>query len=190
MAGWVGTIAPPGVTTYQEEEARQLFQTGRAAFMRNWPYAFALANSDESQVKGKVGITILPAGAKGHAAALGGWQLAVSKYSKNPDAATEFVRLLASREAQRRRALEASLLPTRPALYDDPEIASAIPFMAQMKEVFLNATPRPSTQAGARYNEVSTAFFQAVHRALSRQQPPDEALATAEQAVKEILGHP
>ncbi|MCX7719305.1 MAG: ABC transporter substrate-binding protein [Candidatus Sumerlaeaceae bacterium] len=190
MAGWVGTIAPPGVTTYQEEEARQLFQSGRVAFMRNWPYAYALTHSQDSPVHGKVGLAALPAGPGGRASALGGWQLAVSKYSRNPEAATEFVRLLTSREAQKRRALEASLLPSRPALYDDPEIATAIPFIPQMKEIFLNATPRPSAQTGARYNEVSTEFFQAVHRVLTGEQPPDVSLAAAERALKEVLGRP
>ena len=56
-ASWVGTIAPPRVTRFVEEDARITFQLGNAVFMRNWPYAWALLNADNSPMKGKVGIT-------------------------------------------------------------------------------------------------------------------------------------
>jgi len=85
----VNTITPKGVLNYGEEEARGVFQSGNAVFMRNWPYAWNLANSPDSPIKDKVGVIALPKGGTGgrHAATLGGWQLAVSKYSKNPDLA-------------------------------------------------------------------------------------------------------
>ena len=51
-------------STTTEEESRRVFQSGNAVFMRNWPYAWALVDGDESAVRGKVGVTHLPHGAK------------------------------------------------------------------------------------------------------------------------------
>ena len=84
--GWVGTISPEGVLAYQEEEARGVWQTGNAVFMRNWPYAYGLGNGDDCAVKGLFDVTTLPVGGEGDtsAATLGGWNVAVSKYSQEP----------------------------------------------------------------------------------------------------------
>jgi trehalose/maltose transport system substrate-binding protein len=102
------------VLNYAEEEARGVFQSGNAVFMRNWPYAWGLANSADSLIKDKVGVSALPKGGAngGHAAALGGWQAAVSKYSKNPDLAADLVMYLTSTAEQKRRAIEGNLQPT------------------------------------------------------------------------------
>jgi len=76
-------------------------------FMRNWPYAWSLGNSADSPVKGKIGVVALPkGGAEGkNTGTLGGWQLAVSKYSKNQKAAAELVAYLTSEAEQKRRAI-------------------------------------------------------------------------------------
>lgn len=124
---WIGTIAPKGVLAYQEEESRGVWQTGNAVFMRNWPYAYALGNGDDSAVKGKFEVAPLPAATDGDqpSSTLGGWNLAVSKYSDEQEAAIAFVKFLGSAETQKVRAIELSNLPTIAALYDDPEVAAA-----------------------------------------------------------------
>src|SRR5690606_36031484 len=58
-AAWIGKIAPDGVLNYSEEEARGVFQSGNAVFMRHWAYAWALGNSEDSPVKGKIGVAAL-----------------------------------------------------------------------------------------------------------------------------------
>ena len=55
---WVGKITPRGVTTYQEGESEKAFTAGNAAFMRNWPYAYAIGQ--DGPIKGKFNVTTLP----------------------------------------------------------------------------------------------------------------------------------
>ena len=186
--GWIGTITPDGVLNYAEEDARGVFQSGNAVFMRNWPYAWALANADDSPVKDKVGVAVLPRGGEGgqNASALGGQQLAVSNYSAHPAEAADLVRYLTSAAEQKRRAIEGSFNPTRRSLYSDPELIEANPFYEQFVAVLDSAVARPSTVAGQRYNQVSTEFYQAVHNTLSGQGTAEENLAALESALDRL----
>ena len=168
-AGWVGTISPKGVLSFGEEEARGVFQNGNSVFMRNWPYAWSLAQKSDSKVKDKVGIAALPkGGADGQSAAtLGGWQLAVSKYSRQQAQAVDLVLYLTSKDVQKRRAIEGSYNPTIPELYKDKDVLKAAPFFGSLYAVFTSAVARPSTVTGEKYNEVSTAFWNAAYATLS-----------------------
>lgn len=188
-ATWPGTISPEGVLAYQEEEARGVWQTGNAVFMRNWPYAYSLGNSDDSEVKGKFDVTTLPTG-QGHdtsAATLGGWNVAVSKYSENQEAAISLAVYLASHEAQKTRALNESNLPTIISLYEDADIAREQPIIPRWKDVFLQAVPRPSAPTRQDYNEVSTLFFTAVHSVLSGEEDAEDALEELEEDLEDLL---
>jgi trehalose/maltose transport system substrate-binding protein len=187
-AGWVGSISPEGVLNYTEEEARGVFQSGQALFMRNWPYAWALAQSADSPVRGRVGIALLPSGGDDgrHSATLGGQQLAVSRYSAHPVLAADLVMHLTSRGEQKRRAALGSFNPTIPALYDDPGIAEAVAVIAQLREILDHAVPRPSTVTGADYNRVSAAIFDTVHRVLSGRAEAEAALARLERELERI----
>lgn len=187
---WVDTISPGGVLAYQEEEARGVWQTGNAAFMRNWPYAYGLGNGDDSAVKGLFEVTTLPTGGDNptSAATLGGWNVAVSKYSTKQEAAISLALYLADVEAQKHRALNDSNLPTIVSLYDDADIAASQPFMPQWKDVFLQAVPRPSAPTLGKYNEVSAKFWSAVHATLSGNGSAAENLEVLELDLTDLKG--
>ena len=175
----VNTISPEGVLNYSEEEARGVFQSGNAIFMRNWPYAWALGQAADSAVKGKIGVAALPAGGPDgkKTGTLGGWQLAVSAYSRHPEIATDLVRYLTSKEEQKRRAITGSYNPTVEALYEDPEVLAAVPFFGSLYDVFVNAVARPSRVTGIKYNQVSSEFFNAVHVVVSKQSDAPTSVA-------------
>ena len=187
-AEWIGDISPQGVLNYDEEAARGVFQSGNAVFMRNWPYAWSLAQSADSPVRGKVGVVALPpGGAEGKTTgALGGWHLAVSRYSRHPEAAADLVRFLTSEAEQKRRAIEGSYNPTIVSLYRDTEVLAANPFFGELFDTFENAVARPASVAGASYNRVSSAFWNAAHDIVSGKAPAAERLATLEQELERI----
>ena len=188
--GWVGTISPEGVLAYGEEESRGVWQLGNAVFMRNWPYAYGLGEGADSAVKGKFDVTTLPVGAEGDtpAATLGGWNLAVSKYSPDQEASIRLVKFLSSPEEQKLRAIEQTNLPTLIATYDDPDVAAKAPIIPLWKDVFLNAVPRPSGPTGLKYNEVSSLFWSAVHDTLSGNGSGAENLELLEAKLTELKG--
>ncbi|MBV9243396.1 MAG: ABC transporter substrate-binding protein [Methylobacteriaceae bacterium] len=187
-ASWIGKIVPDGVLNYGEEEARGVFQSGNAAFMRNWPYAWALGNGADSPIKGKIGVAALPKGATDgkNTGTLGGWQLAVSKYSKSPEIAADLVMYLASLDVQKSRAIKGSVEPTIVALYQDKEVLTDVPFFGSLQSTFLNAVARPSKITGANYNKVSNAFWNAVHNVLSGKAKAEDSLAQLESELKRI----
>jgi trehalose/maltose transport system substrate-binding protein len=189
--GWIGTISPEGVTTYQEEEARGVWQAGNAAFMRNWPYAFSLGQEANSPIKDKFDVSPLPKGDGPNARnadTLGGWQLMLSKFSKNKEAAAEFIKFFTSPEMQKDQSIVNSLLPTRPAIYDDADVLKANPYYGPLKAVFSGgAVARPSTVSADLYNDVSTAYFTAVNQILTGQKDSKTAVAELEAELQDIL---
>lgn len=185
-ADWVGTLSPQGVLGHAEEDARALFQNGKAAFMRNWPYAWALVQGANSRVKDKVGVAPLPAGENGSTATLGGWQLAVSKYTKHPEEAADLVMYLTSEKVQKRRAIEGAYNPTYPALYKDKDVLAANPFFGTLYDVLPNAVSRPSSITGPKYDAVSQAFWSAVHDVLNGRAKGAEAVKKLQERLGEV----
>ena len=136
-----------------------------------------MLNGDDSPVRGKVGVMALLRGSADTPprSALGGWQLAVSRYSRHPELAADLVMFMTSAEQQKRRAIEGAYNPTRPALYQDADILHAQPFIGQLASSVAQAVARPSRVTKGQYNRVSVAVANNVHAALGGQSTPQEA---------------
>lgn len=188
---WVGTIAPQAVTGYNEEDGRGVWQGGNAAFMRNWPYAYSLSDASDSAIRGKFGVAQLPMGdgeGAEHAACLGGWQMMVSTYSQQQDAAKQFAKYITSPELQKARAIERSALPTIGELYTDQDVLAANPFFGELIDVFqAGSVARPSTAAADLYNEVSIAYFTRLNEILTGRAEVDTGLEDLASQLEDIM---
>jgi multiple sugar transport system substrate-binding protein len=180
-------IVPPAVLTWQEEQTRFAFQTGQAVFMRNWPYAYGLLQDrSQSSVAGRFAVTSMPAAGGGSSTAtLGGSALAVNAYSDHPEAAYELIDYLVQPEQMIERARVVGQFPTRPDLYTTRALADALTIPpADALRIIERAVPRPVTPV---YSELSEILQISLHRALTRQQPPRQALQAAATAMRALL---
>jgi trehalose/maltose transport system substrate-binding protein len=188
-AKWIGTISPAGVNSMKGEEIRAVFQSGNAAFMRNFPYAYVLSQQPGSAVKGKVGIAPLPHGEGGKSSGvLGGYQVSVNKYSKHPKEAAEFLIYFTSAKAQKMRAVEAGNAPAIPDLYKDKDVLKKSPEYSDIYNALLTAVPRPSTQCAPNYTQVSITFYKEVYDVLTGKKDAASALSDAAKKISKITG--
>ena len=180
-------IVPQVALTWHEEQTRFAFQNGQAVFMRNWPYAAALLRDPaESQAASRFAVAPLPAAAGGSStSALGGSQLAINANSDHPHAAYAVIAYLLQPEQMRERAQVVGQYPPRVTLYQDNSLTNALAVPPeQARRVIERAVPRPITPV---YAELSEILQIRLHRALTRQQEPADALADAARAMRALL---
>lgn len=174
-------ISPPGVTTYEEEQSRQLFHAGNAVFHRNWPYVWSLAQAEDSPIRGKVGIVRMPSAPGGeHAATLGGWGFAISSTTPHKDEAWAFVEFMTALPQARRVFEETGSLPALEAFYNDIDD----PGIRQMYAVFKSTVPRPMTP---QYAQASDILQRHLSAAISGATAPEEAMRGAATETRLLL---
>jgi multiple sugar transport system substrate-binding protein len=176
--------APKAVTTYMEPESLTAFQTGKYAYMRNWPYAYAL-NQKANKVKDNFDVGPQPTFEGGEKAGiLGGHNSVISVYSKNPGGALKLIEHIGSPEIQKEYAAQFSLSPVKAAIYDDKEVQKAIPFATDLRQAITQARARPVSPV---YPQISQAIYKNVNSALSGQTSPEDAVKQANSDIEKAL---
>jgi multiple sugar transport system substrate-binding protein len=178
-----GTAAN-GVTTYMEEESRRYWESGKATFMRNWPYAYALGNKAPA-IKGKFKITSLPGiDGKPGAGVLGGTQLAINTYTDNPGASLAVLNYFTSEVGQRYIG-EGSTPPVTKAAYQDPVVRSALGLPDAIEKAIGAAKPRPVSPV---YPQISQAIYNNVNQALAGKIDTNTAVKNMSSQIQKALG--
>jgi multiple sugar transport system substrate-binding protein len=154
--------AEPSLSNTKEDQARLAFQTGKAAFQINYPFIYASAMTDAKPFVPKIGWTRWPAvdANRPSRPPIGGINLGVSHYSKQPQRAFEAALCIARPENQVIAAQKGGLPPTQASLYSDPRILKAFPFADFLKVSIRDGAPRPATPA---YSDVSLAVQDTLH---------------------------
>ncbi len=176
----------PASISYVEEDVRNVFSQGKAAFAVNWNYMYDLVNfnADESQVTGKIKMSLMPAfeGSGVTSSSINGSMgFSVAVTSPNVDAAWKYIEFLTSESIQNKYS--AHLLPMWQSSFEGenliklqgytPANAVTVPmFSAQ----FPYAHVRPKV---AYYPEASKALQLALQEALTGQKTSEQALNDA-----------
>ena len=178
-------ISPPGTVSYQEEEARRLFQNGQAVFMRNWPYAWSLVNAPSSPVRDRVGLQPMVSQPGYPASACqGGWGWGIANTSPHPDAVWQVIQFFSSETSQRQVVSQYGYLPTLKSLYSDPEIVKQYPHFLALKAIQETAKLRPTI---AQYDQASDILQRYLNAAFTQQMSPQMAMAAAARETRQLL---
>jgi multiple sugar transport system substrate-binding protein len=164
--------APRGVLTFDEDATRIAYESGNYGYERNWPNVYRALK--QTPLADQFAVAPLPAWEGGEAGGvLGGWNMAISAYSENPEAAVAFINFAASPEWQKRVAADYSQAPVNEAAYDDPEVLAAMPFAQELRESVENAKPRPKSPV---YPQISQAIYDNVYSVISGEADSETAV--------------
>jgi multiple sugar transport system substrate-binding protein len=138
---YTSKIAPQAVTSWQEGEVQQQFDSGYTPFAINYP--FVEAQTMVPAVKGHIGYIAFPAGPGGTpGAALGGEMLSINAKTAHAAAAYKLIEYLTSPAVETARAIATADPPSLPSAYTSA-LYTAAPYFTSVKTLNSDAQARP-----------------------------------------------
>jgi multiple sugar transport system substrate-binding protein len=179
-------VTPSGVTNYIEEDGLRQFENGNAAFLRNWPYVWAEANREGSPVAGNIALKpMVHDEGQQSAACLGGWGFGISASTPHPEEAWRVVEFFTSLEPMKQFVTDYAYVPSRRALFTDPDVLAEYPHYEQLLEVAETAVPRPPV---GQYAQLSDILQRYLSSAITNQMTPEAAMQAAARETRRVLG--
>src|SRR3954470_11550922 len=153
--------ADPSMSAQKEDQNRQAFESGDAAFEVNYPFIYPSAKTGNPKVFKQIGWKRYPGVIQGKLSRppIGGINWGVGGYTKHPTEAFEAAACLRNEQNQREAAAKGGLPPTLASIYDDPKFKKDYPFADLIKQSVATGAVRPQTPA---YADVSLAIYKLV----------------------------
>lgn len=187
-------ITNPASVSYVEEDVRNVFSQGKAAFATNWVYMYDLVNfnTEESQVTGKIKMSLMPAFAgSGVTSATQDGSMGFSVAAESPakEAAWKYIEYLTSEDVQNRYS--AHLLPIWKTSFEGDSLQTLMGYtdanqttVPMFSEQFPYSYVRPKVTF---YPEASKALQLALQEALTKSKSPQQALDDAAAKWKDLM---
>jgi multiple sugar transport system substrate-binding protein len=179
-------ITNPASVSYVEEDVRNVFSQGKAAFATNWVYMYDLVNfnEEESQVTGNIKMSLMPAfDGSGVVSATqdGSMGFGVAANSPAKEEAWEYVKYVTSEDVQNRYS--AHLLPVWKTSFEGEQLDTLMSYsesnettVPMFSEQFPYSYVRPKVTF---YPEASKTLQLALQEALTKSKSPQDALDDA-----------
>lgn len=178
-------ICPSAIVQWTEQESLNPFADGNAVANRNWPFAIAETGGEDGFGE-DLGVMTRPSaisqeeaeyeGVGGTAAALGGWNLAVSPFTERREEALQVLEAFTAEAVQLTIFELGGFLPPNIDLIgeaDPEEIGPSARYTEQLQAAGENAIPRPVTDL---WPEQSALIYQEVNAAYRGAKAPDTAM--------------
>ncbi|MGK7962484.1 ABC transporter substrate-binding protein [Crocosphaera sp.] len=178
-------VSPKSVLSDEENDTRRKFMNGQVLFLRHWPQAWQWFNDNNSPIRGRVGVTLMPKvndDAQSWSCQ-GGWGLGITKNSKHPHAAWKAIQFFTSMASQRQLAL-GGYIPTRKVLLRDPQLVKKYNHYPIIEKSLNNTVLRPKHP---NYQHISDILQNYLHQALNSNQDPSIFMEKATDEIRKIL---
>ncbi|MEO8398637.1 MAG: extracellular solute-binding protein, partial [Ignavibacteriaceae bacterium] len=177
-------ISPKEVSKFRENESYYYFMENEGYFLRGWSSFLNLHKTFYDNVSEYESLGVAPTphfnnGTK--SSVFGGWNLMISKFSKNIPESIKFVQYLISEEAQKIMYEEGGYFPINTKIYSDTNYVNKFPNLKFYEKLLKQGFHRPFLE---NYTNISDILSYYIHLAIKKELSVDEALNKAEEKIK------
>lgn len=176
-------ISPADVTQFDENKSYDYWLKHDAMFVRGWSNLtenYRIIYNDTTKFE-HIGRAALPHFAGGTVTSVyGGWNLMISKFSNNKEAAAEFIRFLQTKEAKQIMFELGDYIPVNRDLYADSAYVRKYPKLQFYRTLVERGFHRPSIEDYTRISDIIAHF---AHLAIKGEMSVDDALREASEMI-------